>query len=104
MNTDVSVFMLMIFCCLWTDRAEIERKRTEWMSTVYEWSKNVDVYVFENKTVTMLMKESMTAGGRSRVRMSGKLIMYEEYVKYLGVSVSEQMYFKEHLERIRDKV
>ena len=36
--------------------------------------------------------------------MNGKSIRYVEHVKYLGIRVSEKMYFKAYLERLRIKV
>lgn len=85
-------------------RVEIERKGTEWMEIVCAWGESVGLTVSEGKMVTMFMKGNMAANRRPYVRMNGKPIRYAESVKYLGVRVSEKMYFKLHLERIRVKI
>ena len=86
------------------NRVKIKRKDTDWMGIVREWGENGGVGVSEGKPVTMLLKGSMAASKRPCVRMSGKLIRYSEGVKYLGVSVSERMYFKVYFERMRVKI
>lgn len=58
----------------------------------------------DDKTVIMLMKGTMAVSRRPSVCMNGKLIRYVECVKYLGVSVSEKIHFKVHLERMKVKI
>ena len=54
----------------------------------------------DSNTVTMLMKGSMAESRRPIVRINGKVIKYVEWVKYLGVWVSERMHFKVNLDRM----
>ena len=81
-------------------QVEIERKGTEWMGIMSKWGEDVGVCVSKGK-MTILLKGSMAASRRPCVRMNGKLIRYAEY---LGVSVSERMYFKVHFKRMRVKI
>lgn len=72
------------------------------MCIVYEWSEHDVESLFEDKTVTMLMKVSLAASRRLCLGMNGKLISYAEFAKYLRVNLSERTNFKVHTAWDRD--
>lgn len=85
-------------------RSEIEKLGTRWMKVVTDWGKNVGLNVSENKTVMMLMKGKLAANRYPNVRLNDKCIKYVCATKYLGITVSERMRFKVHIESMRGKV
>lgn len=74
------------------------------MRMVAEWGQSVGVEVSENKTVSMLLKGSLSVNRPPNVRMLNKQVRYVKETKYLGVTLGERMNFKPHLVQLHKKV
>lgn len=87
-----------------SSRVGIERDATVALETVAGWGDSVGVSLAREKTNIMLLKGRLSRTRHPSVRLRGGVITYSEKVKYLGITVTERMGFREHLAGISEGI
>ena len=87
------VRMPTICCCLLkkTQDDNLKKKSVELMQIAADWGRSVGVEVSVDKTVMMLMKGSQSHTRTLLVRYGVHAVKYVTEVKYLGLTVCEQL-------------
>ena len=73
------------------------------MSTVERWCNEHKLYLSTEKTVGLMLKGKFDPERRPRIPILGKIIKFHNEVKYLGIILSERLFFTSDVKYIAGK-